>query len=239
MGVVFSADKPRSHFQVPGLERAEIPFHQGQVFVPVMDRLRVGGRRFEIRLDHIATVQLRGGLQRRSVEGQDQPLLADAQCEPVLHLETRQPGGQLSVLGGDFGARVLIEVGVGFLEGGFQRLVFLLPSLLDFGLPDRVAAQDKTPSVFTEHLVNFLLEQLQLEHLLRQKLLDLRLGEGGDEMKLRLLRSRFLVGANHAPVAHQGDARTAQKGVGPGKQECWLDDRVVAAWGGHLKGLGP
>ena len=58
--------------------------------------------------------------------------------------------------------------------------------------------------------MDFLLEQLQLEHLVGQELLDLRLGQGGDEMKLRLLGGRLLVGANHAPVAHQGDALTAQ-----------------------------
>jgi hypothetical protein len=56
----------------------------------------------------------------------------------------------VSALGGYFGARVLIEVGVGLLEREFQRLLFLQPGPLNFLLPHRIAAQDKTPVVFAE-----------------------------------------------------------------------------------------
>ena len=113
-------------------------------------------------------------------------------------------------LGGYFGARVLIKVGVGFLERGFHRLLLLLACPFDFLLSHRVAAQDIAAAVFAQNVVNFLLEEFQLEHLVGQELLDLRLGQGGDEMKLRLLGGRLLVGANHAPVPHQGDALAAQ-----------------------------
>jgi hypothetical protein len=59
-------------------------------------------------------------------------LFVDGQFQPVRNLQTLEPGFQASALGGHFGARVLIEVGIGFLERGFQRLLFLLPCPLEF-----------------------------------------------------------------------------------------------------------
>jgi hypothetical protein len=110
LGVIFSADKPRTKLQVPGLERAKVAFDEGQVFVTIMDRLRVGLRGLEIRLHGMAAVLLRGGLERGRVEGQAQPSLADAQLQPVLHLEACEPGHQAAVLVGDFGPGMLRQV---------------------------------------------------------------------------------------------------------------------------------
>ena len=72
LGVVFGANKPGSKLQVPGFERAKIAFHQGQVFITIVDGLRVGRGGFEIGFHHVAAVQLRGGLERLLIKGQDQ-----------------------------------------------------------------------------------------------------------------------------------------------------------------------
>ena len=54
---------------MPGLERAKIPLHIHQVFIAVMDRLRVGLLHFEIAFHNITSIQLSGGLERRFIQG--------------------------------------------------------------------------------------------------------------------------------------------------------------------------
>jgi hypothetical protein len=48
-------------------------------------------------------------------------------------------------------------------------------------VPNRIAPQHKAAAVFAEHFVDFRFEQLRFEHLGGQQLLDLGLGQDGDD----------------------------------------------------------
>ena len=48
LSIVLGANEPRTKLQMAGFERAEIPLHKSQVFIAIMDGLRVGLSGFEI-----------------------------------------------------------------------------------------------------------------------------------------------------------------------------------------------
>ena len=64
-------DEPRAQFQVPALERAKSPFHESQILIPVMHRLRIRLCGWEIGRNDITASYLRRRLERRRGERQD------------------------------------------------------------------------------------------------------------------------------------------------------------------------
>ncbi len=75
----------------------------------------------------------------------------------------------------------------------------IVPALLNFLLAHRVAAQDIADR-FVADLVNLIIKEAELKDVFGQEFFDLRLGQGGDLMEVRIQKEFYLFFLDHSSV---------------------------------------